>query len=217
MKAITRGLDVVILGAGFSKAISGHLPVTDELGMFALLRLPDRLRNRAPSHFVGGTFETWLSRLADDQPQLSEAENQENLALFAHVVGVIAQELAERQRKALTQAAPAWLYELLSVLHYRRHSVITLNYDILVEAGLQGHALWCNGPPTDPNSPARSSAGRFVGVGDILGGLPDLRARSGQTISTDELTLRPSRPFNSSNCTDRLTGTGCPVTQVGRR
>ena len=195
MNATPRGLDVVILGAGFSKAVSSHLPLTDELGMFALLRLPDGWRHRAPSHFVGGTFETWLSRLADDQPQLSEAENQENRALFAHTVEAITSELADRQRKALTQAAPPWLYELLSVLHCGRHTAITLNYDILVEAGLQGHALWCNGPPTDPNNPARSSPGRFAGIGDVLGGLPDLRARSGQTIYTDELTASPEQTF----------------------
>jgi hypothetical protein len=49
------------------------------------------------------------------------------------------------------QPPPAWLYELVSVLHRRRATVITLNYDVLIEAAVQTHEIW------DPESASASS------------------------------------------------------------
>lgn len=57
--------EVFILGAGFSRAISDRMPLTDELGNLALNRgiFPPET---AP--FQGGQFEAWLSRRAEPQP-----------------------------------------------------------------------------------------------------------------------------------------------------
>jgi hypothetical protein len=64
--------EVLLLGAGFSVVASGgKLPVTAELGRRATARakIP---RSRLPAGGFGrGRFETWLSRLAEDQPHHS--------------------------------------------------------------------------------------------------------------------------------------------------
>lgn len=142
-EADERANDVMILGAGFSRAISDAMPLTDELGQEAVRRAgldPDdpRLPSRG---FDGGNFETWLSRLAEDQPHLLAADNLERRALFSRVSHAIHAVLMERQSIALSCDAPSWLYELLSVLHVRRTTVITLNYDHLIECGVDTHRL----------------------------------------------------------------------------
>lgn len=156
--------DVVVLGAGFSYALSHLMPMTDELGDLALASGLVHDGNQMPSTtFQGGSFERWLSGLADDQPYLSTADNVTNRALFSRLSGAIRSVLANREHTVLEQAAPDWLYELLSVLHVRRANVITLNYDALVEYGVQSHYLW------DYEMSQR------VLSGDVLDDLPPLR------------------------------------------
>jgi hypothetical protein len=157
--------EVLILGAGFSRAISGALPLTDELGGLAV-ELAGRDGHGPVRHpeFRRGSFETWLSRLADDQPHLSAAANLENRSLFLRLGQAIQSVVADRQAQAVSQDAPGWLYELLSVLHARRSTVLTLNYDNLVECAVDGEFLY------------GSDVGRWVTSSDILGGLPPLAA-----------------------------------------
>jgi hypothetical protein len=164
--------EVVLLGAGFSRALAEVMPLTDELGQEALGRAGLTADDpRLPAGgFHGGKFETWLSRLADDQPHLSDADNLDRRALFTRVSHGIHDALSERQLTALSSTAPEWFYTLLSVLHVRRPTVITLNYDDLVECGVDSHFLvnWdgrdqalvrgfdvINDMPPLPASPAR--------------------------------------------------------------
>jgi hypothetical protein len=98
----------VILGAGFSRAISGALPLTDALGEVAVERAgQDGHGAVAHPEFRGGNFETWLSRLADDQPHLSAAANLLNRALFLRIGQAIRSVLADRQAQALGRDAAA--------------------------------------------------------------------------------------------------------------
>lgn len=73
------------------------MPLTDELGDRAVGLLETRglLHSRRLKFGRELTFESWLSLLSDDQPQLSEAENRENAALFAHLRDAIAELLLE--------------------------------------------------------------------------------------------------------------------------
>lgn len=155
---------VVILGAGFSRSVSTHMPLTDELGAKAISELQAAGRLPATRLTFGPelTFETWLSLLSDEQPQLSEAENRENAALFARLRDAIATILLEAQFSVIAQPAPAWLYELTSVLHHERATVITFNYDKLIETAVLSHSLW---------DPFHS---RLVAANDVLRGLPPL-------------------------------------------
>jgi len=154
----------VILGAGFSRAISHYMPLTDELGQAVIeaAGLSDDPRVPDAGFEPGFTFEEWLSLLADDQPQLSEAENRQNAALFARLKEALATVVGAAEAQAVNAGAPEWLYDLLSVLHYRRTSVITFNYDRLVEVGVATHQLVAVG------------CQEFAGPGDVLRDMPPL-------------------------------------------
>lgn len=130
--------EVFILGAGFSRAISEHLPLTDELGNLVLERDPDHLgRSAAKLHFSNGTFESWLSRRGEPQPYLSAAENLGSQAVFARGTNLIAEVLDERVANALEMPMPTWLGELISLWHLRKSNVLTFNYDPLIECAFQ--------------------------------------------------------------------------------
>ncbi len=93
------GKEVVILGAGFSRAASGRMPLVTELGkdVLKLLRadgdrsehLPVLLNQLEPTLADGAAaspaFEVWLARLAEDQPDVPQQENLERRALFSRV------------------------------------------------------------------------------------------------------------------------------------
>ena len=159
-----RHRDVVVLGAGFSHALSDLMPLTDELGELALQSGLVFEGDRNPrTSFANGTFERWLSGLAEDQPYLSTADNLTNRALFSRFSGAIRTVLSNREQSVLQNPAPDWFYELLSALHVRETRVITLNYDALVEFGVQSHFLW------------DYQMGQRVLSGDVLDDLPPLR------------------------------------------
>jgi hypothetical protein len=103
-----------------------------------------------------------LSLLSDEQPQLSDADNRDNAALFARLRDAIAAHLIEAQRDALLLPAPSWLYELVSALHGKQAIIVTLNYDTLVETAVASHCLW------DPINR------RHVMPSDLLRNLPPL-------------------------------------------
>jgi hypothetical protein len=155
---------VVILGAGFSRAVSSLMPLSDELGTRSV-ELLDKQGRLHTSRLEFGrelTFETWLSLLSDDQPQLSEAANRQNAALYARLRDTLAALLLEAQSTVLESAAPEWLYWLVSALHRERATVMTFNYDKVLEAAVEGHMLW------DPINR------RLVDSGDALWNLPPL-------------------------------------------
>jgi hypothetical protein len=120
------------------------MPLTDELGGRAIESLQAAGHIRATQAGFGPelSFESWLSLLSEEQPQLSEADNRDNAALFARLRDAIAAHLVDAQRQALLQPPPSWLYELISVLHRREAIVVTLNYDALVETAVASHSLW---------------------------------------------------------------------------
>jgi len=85
-----------------------------------------------------------------------------NAARFAKLSDAIVAVLEEAQEQALADEAPVWLYELLSVLHYRRCSVISLNYDTLIEVGINSMHLGSRRNGTPWPLPIDDSMGAFV-------------------------------------------------------
>jgi len=152
--------DVLVLGAGFSRAISDRAPLTDELGNLVIDRLK-RLDLPTPAGgFSNGYFEAWLSRLAEDQPDLSESDNLQNRYWFSRVTEAMYSVLTDRENQILTGNPPAWLFKLLSVAHARRLSIITFNYDTLIEQAVRVHRLY------------DWSSRESVNDGDIVNDLP---------------------------------------------
>lgn len=130
--------EAFILGAGFSRAISGQMPLTDELGQ--------ALARAAPKVFTGlregRSFEQWLSHRAEPQPYLSAARNLERQAVFARATAEIAGQLDAAIAKALEQPMPGWLCRLIALWHLGESDVLTFNYDTLVECALETVAFW---------------------------------------------------------------------------
>lgn len=134
--------EVVLLGAGFSRAVSDQFPLTDELGELAVARAEADGHGPIPHPvFRGGNFETWLSRLVEEQPYLDTASNLENQSRFRRISQAIRSVLVDRQATVLGAEAKDWLYDLLSVLHARHATVVTLNYDNLIECAAGSHYL----------------------------------------------------------------------------
>ena len=125
---------VVVLGAGFSKAVDSRMPTNDELGDEVRGRL-EASGNGLPDELTRGSFEEWLSRLAEDQPDLFEHENLQGRRYFSLISRTIAEVIQEREDE-VTRAGdwpPGWLRAFLGATHGRRATVITFNYDTLLE------------------------------------------------------------------------------------
>lgn len=125
--------DAFILGAGFSKAVSPQMPTMAELGEDVLRSLgPDK--PRFPASIADSSFEDWLTYLSGDQPWMKEDELLRNRGSYLR----IAREICEivRRHEAAVRAAdlPDWLRSLTAYWHENRSTVITFNYDTLVEA-----------------------------------------------------------------------------------
>jgi len=149
-----------IVGAGFSKAIDCRMPDTDALGRLITARPDVASHGRIPAQFEHGAFESWLSVLAGDQPYLTEPENLEQRALFGRIARALVGTLSAIEAEVLSTDADAWLYELLSVFHFQHPTVISLNYDTLLEAAVMTHSLWDGG------------TSRTIDAGDILQNTP---------------------------------------------
>lgn len=132
------GADVVIVGAGFSRAVSECFGLTEELGQAAIEKagLPSDMRPGREER-----FESWLSRLAEDQPYRPAAESLEARAQFLRLATSVAEVVAEWEARAFASTPPTWLEDLLSVLHVRRGIIISFNYDHVIECGVEGHCL----------------------------------------------------------------------------
>ena len=127
--------EVFLLGAGFSKAVSEAMPVTNGLTALIQKQLEDE-RVPVPSSVLldfGVDLEAWLSFLATDQPWLDRQENLRNQALFLDASRILGQALWERQNAALSATMPEWLGRLVAYWHRTRATVVTFNYDNLVE------------------------------------------------------------------------------------
>lgn len=117
-----------MLGAGFSRAISEHMPLTNELGEAVNMTL-----RRKSDHDSGESFEEQLTVLSTPMPFLQGHENTARLAQAQAITAGIASEMDGRQARAVADPPPAWLLQLVAVWHSEQAVVITFNYDSLVE------------------------------------------------------------------------------------
>ena len=128
--------DVFLLGAGFSKAISHEMPLLRELS--------DQVRDTefevGPSHSVlSGNLEIWLSYLSQSHPWLREQDSLRNRALALDISQRVGELLTSKERLVIENECPEWLQSLILHWHQNQSSVITLNYDALVERAAAEH------------------------------------------------------------------------------
>ena len=180
----------MVIGAGFSRAVHSEFPVLADLPGRVASRLQPASStavlveelNRSQRGYGGNLtengdieagstvdFEAWLSRIAEDQPHLSSWENLERRALYAQAAIAIRDVLLSTERRAFeSRTVERWPYELMRVLDARRATVITMNYDQVIER-LATQTLWVDGEDsTAPMTPR----GRMVTANDLLEGLP---------------------------------------------
>lgn len=157
-------------------AVGSKFPLTEKLGQLALhdAGVPQHER---PAEGTG--FEAWLSRVGQDQPYRSVEENLAARRLFVQMSTAIAHVMRNQQILALQSAPPAWLDDLISVLHARQATVVSFNYDNVVECAVDGHCLmdWTGG-----------GIGRPVTSHDIVDRLPPLPP----SILSEELPIEPT-------------------------
>ena len=121
----------VILGSGFSRALSEFMPTMWELGAQVLdeLNLPDKQLQP-----FNDNLEQWMSYLAADQPWLTPAQNYENRALFARVSDAVQVCIHGAEESVINEAPlPDWLLRLVWKWCDERTHIFSFNYDTLVE------------------------------------------------------------------------------------
>jgi hypothetical protein len=169
--------DVYLLGAGFSRAVAGSMPLLRELSE----RVRARYNRGIPEDvaaLMDENFELALSYLSQSKPWLPETDNLRHRALLLDLSNVVAGVLQEATTDAvalMATEAPAWLERLIRHWHLQRSTVLTLNYDTLVEVVASGmeaapdnpHHIECRHiyPPILTNASFRRGA---VSVGSHL-------------------------------------------------
>ena len=137
--------DVFVLGAGFSRAVSEEMPLTADLFDPCINAMPQVLGD-ADGELVAAftrfdkNLETWLTWLASEHPWLDEPSSLRHRATFAAVSHAIAGVILGAQNNVLRQFAegpPDWLSELVAVWAAADTTVITFNYDALVEKAFE--------------------------------------------------------------------------------
>lgn len=161
------------------------MPLVDELGEEVLRRIRAQSRKPLPRRFGRGHFETWLSRIGEDQPDLDAAENLENRHLFQLCSEALAGALSDRVLVSREETiGKRWLQELMALLHIRRGTAISFNQDTLVEiaAAHAGLVSWTRRTPFS-TLPA-------IGWWDVLNGRPARPLGTWDSFREPEQTFR---------------------------
>jgi len=127
-----------LLGAGFSRAVSDHMPVMNDLSKQITEHLADRQFGNVPRvEEFSNDFEAWMTYLSSDEPWLTESENLRNRAAFYEVSAAVASVIIGAQNRVFSESIPAWLTTLVHEWKYSSSTVISFNYDEIVEAAVQ--------------------------------------------------------------------------------
>lgn len=132
--------DVFILGAGFSRAIDSQMPlmrqltdaVRQEIDNSELSLPPPLIDSEDSGRELENNIELWMTYLSQRQAWLDETFNQYNLAVATRIRRYIRQIIEQISWQSMT-SKPEWLESLIERWSTRQASVITLNYDTLVE------------------------------------------------------------------------------------
>jgi len=182
MAAINEPTTALVLGAGFSAAISSDMPTANELGNRAYRYVKDGGGSATfkRDFSIDFPFELALSLLAEKQPHLSELENRRNAVRLAELTEGISTALEEAQEIAFKSQPPNWLYELLSVLNQWHSTIVSLNQDLVIETAVESRFLTPTTPrPLIPNASrmeilASGGSTEQIDATDILWHVPPL-------------------------------------------
>jgi hypothetical protein len=114
-------MKVVLLGAGFSRAISSEMPLMKQLGPLVLERLCLPADTLAP---FGGDVEAWLGHIGSDEPWLEDSDNLRSRARFVDGVQAIHDIIVEAQSRAEGDSPP-WLLRLVAQWSHEQATILT--------------------------------------------------------------------------------------------
>jgi len=164
----------LILGAGFSRAISDQMPtMTDLVASVANVGDidVDELRR------FGSDLEQWLSFLSVDQPWLTEDENHRNRAAFIRLTREVHRQIADAESRVVCTSPPDWLLRFAWAQAEAMAPIFPFNYDTLLERAitvLNRIGTWTDlygAPLTTRSAPA---GGLSFGVSDPRGPIPSI-------------------------------------------
>lgn len=126
--------DVFVLGAGFSKAVSPSMPVLAELSK----EVNDSIGHAWENDWgddLRKNVELLLTHLATRQPWKNDAAYHYDRGKFTEIRNVLVHRLRSAEKKAARDEGdpPRWATELVRSWHETRTTVLTFNYDTLVE------------------------------------------------------------------------------------
>jgi len=125
-----KGKRLLILGSGFSKAIFCNMPIVQELAQYLE---QEKALQQDPYDKLVDDPELLLSYLSLNQPWKEPPEALEDEALFARVQKALAEFIADCEDHAFKNSIPDWAKRLVEYLHSDKISVITFNYDTVLE------------------------------------------------------------------------------------
>lgn len=128
---------LLILGSGFSKAVSERMPVVSCL-VDALKKEVEQdeelraLKNPRYQHLLSNP-ELLLTYLSQDQPWKEPDETHEDRALFLRISKWLANYIEKCEDEAFKNDIPKHIVDLAQWLHKTKTPVITFNYDTVLE------------------------------------------------------------------------------------
>jgi hypothetical protein len=135
--------EAFVLGAGFSRAVSDAMPTLNSLGenlrksLLAAIEYSGNIPHAVRLQLIAGripfdNLELWLSSLAERQPYMIGSDSLRNRALFEDITQLLVLLVADAESNVAQ--SPGWLRRLLRLWHRRQSTVITFNYDTIVES-----------------------------------------------------------------------------------
>jgi hypothetical protein len=170
---------VFILGAGFSRAVYPGMPLLKDLSQ----RTWDSYSGKdlVPAdiaNLLKSDIEEGLSYLIQPKPWLRESEVLRHRAIFLELTMVIAAVFEMQMEPATYSDQPSWVSDFIRFWHENQCTVLTLNYDTLVEAAAhettvtaasqpgsrKGISSWAIYPPYLTNATMRTASLLSVGA-----------------------------------------------------
>jgi hypothetical protein len=134
--------DVFLIGAGFSKAVSTTMPLTSDLAieidsLRSESRSPEWLWRDFRPDSSTGQVEQWLTAIAEPHSYRTDREIAEAALLWIQVTERIVRAISEATHMSVAHpdALAPWFIDLLTRWHNDHTTVITFNYDTLIEIG----------------------------------------------------------------------------------
>ena len=148
--------ELFILGAGFSKSISENMPLMSELteslkhrmernshprdvvvetpqGEFKPLKLPSEI---SAISRVENNVETWLNCLLEPAPFVRAPSRWAQKALALEMIEALREDIRRGESSTLASDPPDWLNPMVDYWIRHGSSVVTFNYDTLVERAI---------------------------------------------------------------------------------